>query len=357
MHLMVVTDRSDRSEVRIYRSFVKEGIRVSMICSPTEPHAARLAEGGVNVIKMQIKHRLDFGAVQKVRSILGDLQPELIYAPRNGSLSVSLLASYRLPVKIVAYRGTMGHLSRLDPASWLTYLNHRVAHIVCVSHAVREYLVGMGIPPERLTTIHKGHDVAWYKPGERNSLSEFGIPESAFVLGFTGNMRPVKGVDVLLESLRHVSRDLNVHLLLVGEIRDRRIMAVAGSEAMRHHVHLSGFRLDATALAGACDAFVMPSVEREGLPRSVIEAMAQCVPPIVSDVGGMPELVVDGECGLVVPPSDPIALANAISSLAANSSYAARLGQMARERIIAKFNINTTTHDMKELFQKVCLEN
>ena len=98
-------------------------------------------------------------------------------------------------------------------------------------------------------------------------------------------------------------------------------------------------------MAGAFDVFVMPSLEREGLPRAVIEAMAQGIPAFVTDVGGMPEIVVNGECGLVVPPNDPEALSQAIISLAKDTSLCRRFSDNASMRIRDHFNIQATIRE------------
>ena len=95
--------------------------------------------------------------------------------------------------------------------------------------------------------------------------------------------------------------------------------------------------------------FVMPSVDREGLPRAVIEAMAQSVPAIVTRVGGMPELVEDRVSGLVVPPRDPAALATAIVSLAMNGTRRAHYGAAARARIESHFSITRTVERIHAL--------
>jgi glycosyltransferase involved in cell wall biosynthesis len=201
-------------------------------------------------------------------------------------------------------------------------------------------------------TIHKGHDPAWYSGTPPASLAGFGIPAGATVVGFTGNMRPVKGVDVLIEAARQLPSSPPIHFLLVGEVRDSRIERLARDARVRDRLHFTGFRKDAPALAGACDIFVMPSVEREGLPRSLIEAMAQGVAPVVSDVGGMPELVAKDECGLVVPPRDPQALAQAILALAQDPVRRQAFGRRARVRIETDFHIRHTIEKAIALFRE-----
>jgi glycosyltransferase involved in cell wall biosynthesis len=210
----------------------------------------------------------------------------------------------------------------------------------------------MRLPPSRLTTIHKGHDVDWYSPGQPGDLEEFGVPEGSFVVGFSGNMRPVKGIDVLIRSALLLPPG-NIHFLLVGEVRDRRIERLARDAGLPDRMHFTGFRKDASALMGACSLFVMPSVEREGLPRALIEAMSQALPVVVTDVGGMPEVVVDKENGLIVPPRDPESLARAIESFAGDPERCVEFGRRARERIISHFNINATIERTMALYEDV----
>jgi glycosyltransferase involved in cell wall biosynthesis len=314
----------------------------------------RFRAAGIPVTLHAFRSRVDLPSIRRLRERIRSGRYDILHAFSNRALANTLIASRRVrPRRIVAYRGTSGHLSRLDPASWLTYLNPGVDRIACVSDAVRQYLESRGVPPRRLRTIYKGHDVAWYRPAPRGALREFGVPDEAFVLGFAGNMRPVKGVDVLLRAALALPPSRPVHLLLMGEVRDRRVEQLARAPGLRDRVHLAGHRPDAASLSGACDAVVMPSIAREGLPRAVIEAMAQGVAPIVSAVGGMPELVVDGECGLVVPPSDPAALADAIVRLARDPGLRRRYGRAARQRIVEHFNIDKTVAETAALYESL----
>jgi glycosyltransferase involved in cell wall biosynthesis len=353
MRVLAVTTFNDRSEVAIFCGLVNKGVELQVICHPSAPECRSLTEAGVPVIKMTMRHRLDLKAVRILRKHLKDNGYDIVYAPRNSTLSVSLLASRGMNIKIIAYRGTIGHLSRLDPASWLTYLHPRVDRIVCVSEAVRKYLLSMRLPPSRLTTIHKGHNVDWYSGDSTPGLAEFGIPENAFVVGFAGNIRPVKGVDVLLRSAHLLPQSSDIHFLLVGEVRQKKIEELARDAGIRDRIHFTGFRKDAPALMEACDLFVMPSLEREGLPRALLEAMALGLPAVVTDVGGMPEVIVDNENGLIVPPSDPQALAEAIECLAHDPKRCAELGEHARERVVTHFNINTTIEQTMALYEDV----
>ncbi|MCE9616401.1 MAG: glycosyltransferase family 4 protein [Lentisphaerae bacterium] len=353
MHLLIVTHTSDRSERAIYGRLATRGHQVDVLCAADAPGLDALRAAGVAVQPIHIRHRLDLTAALAVRRAVRQRAPDVVYAPRNDSLAVTLLGVRGPRPAIVGYRGTIGHISRLDPACWMTYLHPRVARIVCVSEAVRAYLLGFHLPPGRLVTVHKGHDPAWYDALQKPTRASLGLPPDAFLLGFTGRVRPVKGGEVLLQALARVPRELNVHLVMVGDIVDPGVRRLAQGATLRDRVHALGFRQDAAAIAAAFDAFAMPSLEREGLPRAAIEAMCQRVPPIVTRVGGMPELVADGVCGLVVPPRDVDALAMAIMALARDRDYARALGTAARRRIETDFHIDVTTDRMEQLFNGV----
>jgi glycosyltransferase involved in cell wall biosynthesis len=352
MKLLAITTSNDRSEVRMYCAFAQQGMQVDLIIAPDFTPPSDLAASGVRVHRLKVKHRLDFAAVAAIRKMARQLEPDLIYAPRNSTLSVSLIATLGLPIRTVGYRGTVGHISKFDPASWLAYLNPRVAGIVCVSEAVRQYLLGHKLPADRLRTIYKGHDPAWYDGIRAEAWpAEAGISPDDYVVVFTGNIRPVKGVDYLLHAIAELPDSSAIKLVLIGEIRHPAVEQLLNRPPIAARVIRLGFRADAAALTGLADCFVMPSVDREGLPRAVIEAMAQRVPVVVSDAGGMPELVEHNTSGLVVPPRDAVALRTALLQLEGDAPLRTRLGEAGRARIVSAFHIDRTVEQMRAFFE------
>ncbi|MGI9343388.1 MAG: glycosyltransferase, partial [Gammaproteobacteria bacterium] len=221
-----------------------------------------------------------------------------------------------------------------------THLNPRVDKITCVADAVRLDLIDNGVNPDKLVTIYKGHDLAWYDGIVADDLAAFGIPEHAFTVTLVANNRPRKGVSVLIASARHPPADSGVHFpLLVSGMTGDDVKRRIAAGPLASHFHPVDFRDDVLPLVAACDAGVLPSTKREGLPKTVIEAMALGLPAVVTRTGGSPELVVDGECGYVVEPNDPRALANALQALATDRDRARRMGAAARERIGSHFNV------------------
>lgn len=346
----------------MFMAFRAAGHAVTVCCHPGDRWTGSLRGAGVGkeltgagivVHHLVVRHRLDRRAIRWLRACVRTESPDIIYAPLNKTLSASLRAVRGTRVRVVGYRGTLGHISRWDPACWLTYLNPRVACILCVSDAVRRYLVSVGVRPERVVTVYKGHDPDWYAgtaPLDRHAL---GISDKEFMLAFTGNIRPVKGVDVLLAAVRRLPADVPLRLVLVGHVHDERIFAALQEPDLARRVVCTGYRRDALSIVAAADAYVLPSVGREGLPRGVVEAMCLRKPVIASGVGGLSELVEHGRSGLVVPPRDVAALAGAIQSLAADPARGRQLGQAAHERIRTDFHIRHTIAAVLELFGKL----
>jgi glycosyltransferase involved in cell wall biosynthesis len=164
-------------------------------------------------------------------------------------------------------------------------------------------------------------------------------------------------VEVLIEACESLPIDAPIHVLLVGNMDSPDLTARIGASPYRDRIHVLGFRADAPAVIAGCDAAVLPSIKREGLPKTVIEAMAYGVPPIVTDCGGSPELVVDGVSGLVVPVRDPLAIGRAIRKLYEDAGLRARLGRAARERIRNDFRIEDTIARTLALYRSLAADD
>jgi len=353
MRVLFVAEGLDRVEAAVINGLTEAGLSVDLLLDNLSGLVPR-PDRNLRVIGLPLRSRYDGNAIRCIRRHLSETRVDIIHCLRNNRpLTNALIAMPGKRSALIAYRGTAGHLSRLDPASWLSYLNPRIDRIVCVSDAVRSYLLNMGIREQKAVTIHKGHDPAWYEGAAPADLSQFGIPPGAFVVCCVANIRRDKGIDPLIRSLQYVPGPPPVHLLLVGGIDDPSVQSTARDTRFRDRVHFTGYRDDAPAIVAASDAFVMPSLRREGLPRAVIEAMCLRVPPIVTAVGGMPELVEDGTSGLVVAPSDPAAIAGAVQRLIADPELRRRLGEEAYRRIIGPFSITRTIAATKRLYEEV----
>ena len=208
------------------------------------------------------------------------------------------------------------------------------------------------VPPTRLVTIYKGHSLDWYSAAPAD-LRPLGVPAGAFVVGCVANYRRRKGIEYLVAALAELPKEWPVHLLLVGHMEATRLDRAIAASPASDRIHKVGQRTDAPTMTAACDVFALPSVKREGLARSLIEAMAYRVAPIVTNCGGSPELVVDGVSGLVVPVRDAGALGAAIGRLYHEPELRRRLGAAARERIGKHFTIEETIARTLDLYNEL----
>lgn len=353
MKALLLSTNLDRPEGHLIRGLRQGGVDIKLVISRDSPFQEILKDLDIEIEYWNFKSRIDPSSILYVRSLLRKQKFNLVHTFNARALTAALFASLGANIKQITYRGTTGHLSRLDPSSWIGYLNPKVDKIICVSKAVERYLSEIGLAKEKLEVIYKGHEPDWY---EESGMAGDELPHfdaDQFYVACSANMRPVKGVDLLLKSLEFIPPDHKIRLILIGEIRDRKISQLLDRSGIKERVDVLGFRRDASRIVARCNAFCMPSREREGLPKALIEAMIQGITPIVTDVGGMPELVQDGAHGLVVPPGNPAAIAEAILKLYNDRAFSKRLGESSRQRISTDFSVRRTIDETLRVYREI----
>ncbi|MEI6239879.1 MAG: glycosyltransferase family 4 protein [Planctomycetia bacterium] len=280
--------------------------------------------------------KLDFRAAARLRRLIAMHRPDVVHAFSPKALAAAVLATLglgRAPV-IVSFRGISTPPSRLDPANHLTFLSRRVRAHACESNAVAGGLVAAGVPADCCHTIYNcvSQPDRLTAAARAEIRGRFGVPADAFVVGTIAHVRPVKGTDLLLRAGLECRDLADVHWLVIGEVADRRVERLARDPRWEGRLHMPGRVDGAGGIAGAFDIFAMPS-RHEGLCRALLEAMAAGTCPVVSDAGGMKEMVRHGRDGLVVPRENVDALAAAIRALHADRVQLADLGASARLRM------------------------
>lgn len=344
-----------RPEAEMIVGLKSRGLDVEVMTRRDCFYGRRMESVGIRVHDYVPPRRLSWRAVRTIRRVLREGRHDVLHLFNNKAIANGVWAALGLPVRVVTYRGHPDHISRYDPSCYLTQLHPRVDRIVCVSDTVRNELLKQVRDPAIPITIYKGHDVAWYAGVAPLNRAELGVPPDAFLIGCVANSRPRKGVPVLLAAAGLLPPELPVYFALAGSGLDEASLRplLEGNPAAAR-IRALGHRNDALSLVAACDATVLPATKPEGLPRSVIESMSLGVVPVVTRSGGSHELLVDGQCGFVVEPGSPEALADAIVRLVSDRAAARAMGAAARERIATHFRVEDSVEGHLRLYEQLC---
>jgi glycosyltransferase involved in cell wall biosynthesis len=341
----------DASERALYLALPTFGDQVDIAVAPRDPHLAKYKENGLKVTTLEIKNRLDFNAAKILREIILSRKIEVVYAPDNKSLAATLLAGRGLDLKYVTYRGTQGNLSLWNPAVLLTHRNPRVNKIICNCRAVANYVRKVGVAESKIEVVLKGHDRSWYKPKQSLSRADFGLAETDFVVGLVANLRPLKGVDKLFAAIEKTAKKIPIKGLIVGDYDELYLNKLFKLYNVKDYVQCLGFRNDAPAILSLCNVSAVPSLRREGVPRSMIESMANKIPVIGTSIGGIPEIIEDRVSGFIVPPGDADALAEKLVYLYLHPQELAKMGEAAQSRIINRVDLKGYINKMRDIFE------
>ncbi len=322
------------------------------------PYAARFEEMGIPVFDCYPKHKLCFQTIQKLRKIIKRHHIDIVYATNSKTIPNAAFASIGLPVKMVNYRGASRGLYRHDPSAYLTHLHPRVNAISCNAEAVRkDVLKRVWKNKQYVRTIYKGHHLDWFTDPPAD-LSSFNIPTESVTAICVANARPCKGVHVLLSACQYLADLENLYIMIIGENVDAPPYTEQRNRlAMSPRIILSGYEKNPPHIVAAGQIYIQPSVAREGMPKALIEAMAQGIAPVATDVGGAAELISDPESGYIVPPDDPLALAKRIRKLYRDPELRRTMGIKARDRIKNQFSIQQSVNGHLTLFTELLNAN
>ena len=327
------------------------GHEVLVLCPPRSSLAFACEEHGVPVRRASMRSELDVAAALRLSGALRGFGADVAHFHTARAHTLGLVAS-RLagtPVRVLSRRVDFpvgqNRFSRIKYKA-------PVDAVIAITRAVKDVLVEGGVDPRIISVIYSGIDPAKYAgaAGGSRLRGELGIPESSRLVGTVGALAPHKAQAFLLRAAKKLAQERDdIRYIIVGEGElEAELKALARSMGVDDIVTFAGFRRDIGAVFAAMDVFVLSSVA-EGLCTSILDAMASGVPVVATNVGGVPEIVVDGTCGLLVPPADPEALAQAINRLLDDPGLRGRLARGGRERV-QRFTIDRTVEETERLY-------
>jgi glycosyltransferase involved in cell wall biosynthesis len=251
------------------------------------------------------------------------------------------------------------HLSTRVQANFPTrWLYQAPAAIITTGEVTRELLHHrLGVPEDRIFSIPTGISLEEFAPREPDPelQARLQIPPGAFVIGTVAVLRSWKGHLYLLEALRELLRlGSPAYLLVVGDGPYREVIEPKIRElGLESWVGLAGYQDEVAPWIGLMDVVVLASYANEGVPQSLLQAMAMGKAVVGTDLGGIPEVVIEGETGLLVPPRDATALALALRLLSEDAAHRAELGRRGREFVVEKFSLEQMAAAVEAVYEAV----
>ena len=317
--------------------------------------AEELEREGIRVVALEKSSRWDLRVVGK---LVGLLRRERIHILHTHLWSASFWGRIaarlaRVPVVVITEHNvdTWRNRFHLLADQWLS---RRTDRLIFVSQVVQEfYRQQLVLPLEKCQVVYNGIDLeACRVNGHAAEVrASWGIPAGARVVGTIGRLAERKGHRFFIEAMRTVAATSpNVVGVIVGEGRIRDELAAAIEAAgLRETVRLVGYCPEIAQALSALDLFVLPSL-MEGFPLAILEAMAAGKPVVATDVGGTVETMEPGRTGLLVPPANSQALAEAILSLLNDPARAVRMGQAGRARAEERFSLPAMIRETQTLY-------
>jgi glycosyltransferase involved in cell wall biosynthesis len=309
----------------------------------------------------------DLVATIKLARLIRKERPQILHthtakAGTVGRIAALLAGSRRPPIIVHTFhghvlRGYFGPLRSLFFRLLERWLAARTTALIAVSPQVRDDLVKLGVAPrERFAVIRLGIEleerVAPEQDGRIESRRYLGIPEDRFTVGWIGRMTSVKRTDDILVAFKRLrDNGVDATLCLVGDGPDRRDLEHRAHElgVVRDTLFL-GYQEEVAPFYAAFDALVLPS-SNEGTPVSAIEALAAGRPVVATKVGGVPDVVRDGEDGFLVEPGATDELAERLERLARDPDLRARMGERGRERVLPRYAVDRLVADVDQLYR------
>jgi glycosyltransferase involved in cell wall biosynthesis len=331
------------------------GHHVVVATRPSPVWARKAAEAGLPHVMLPMRHGLDLRSVAGIVRLLRDHRIQVVHCHKGRARTLALLAGLveRVPV-LVLNRGVS---FPLDPLNRLGYTTGRVTAIVAVSESIRRGLVAQGVPAGKIEVIHSGTDTDRFHPGVDGGRvrAELGLAPDHFLITQVG-VRSWRGNDDVLDAMARVAGAApQARLLFVGApppripiLRDR-----ARARGLGEVTRVLGHRDDIPEILAASNVTVDAAYAGIGLTGSLRESLAVETPVIGTDLEGIPELILDGETGLLVPPRNPEALAQAILRVIENPVRARAMARAGRKRVEALFSTRAKVERTEALYRRL----
>ena len=342
---------------------VDNNMHIKSVCvniTNLDSHIEPLKEIGVSFI--DIKNRYDFSWLKKIKKCIAIEKPDIVFTHGFNGAIIMMMERLFMSVKtpfICSYHGAY-HAPSISKRIFepiynglsLLIYKHLAKRVICVENVSRDYLIKKGVDVKKVYTVHNGiSDITSIKPIDLKQIISYNDSPTIIT---ASRITTVKGLPFLLEALALLKANgISFRYVMIGEGPDLENLRIQSTKlGLNEDISFVGFQSNVADWLADCDIFALPSLY-EYHSIAVLEAMRAGKAIVATTVGGNGESITDGVEGLLVPPSDPVALADALEKLLSDSELRKRLGQNARNRFEREFTETAMMKGLVNVFKSV----
>ncbi len=342
-------------EIRILteaRWLLAHGWNALIACQPHSQLFAEARTAGLPVAAVRMRGAVDPLGFLALRRLIRRARVDVVHTHSSVDSWLATLAARSLSLPVVRGR----HVSiRILRRRALVY---RLAdRVITTGDTIKVIVEGAGVPAAKVVSVPAGVDTTRFHPGISGKAvrDELGLEPAAPLIGLVANVRGSKGHEFFLGAAPAVLRVVpEARFLIVGDgVGFDDVGRRVGDMGLAHAVVMTGFRRDIPEVMAALDVLVLPSTKSEATSQVIPQALAVGTPVVASAVGGIPEIVRDGETGRLVPPGDAAALAEAILALLRDPARARALAQAGQRLVQQRYTVDAMMADTTAVYREL----
>ncbi|MCE1248038.1 MAG: glycosyltransferase family 4 protein [Firmicutes bacterium] len=335
-------------------ALVKKGVDLTLGCNKKSVLADRAKEQDIPVIEFPMRNELDIFAVIFISGLIQKQKFDIIHTHTMRDHVLGSLAA-KQSRKCASVRTQ--HIHFPENPSFMAQLAYKrwTDVIVCNSDFIKKDLEKAGIAPDLLKVVHNGVDFGRLREDPVSIRKEFSIPEDAIVIGCAGSLFKTKGQEYLIKAFPEIiSKFPGAYILIAGDGGERKnLEAMAKDTQNGGKIIFAGKRNDMANIMKSIDLMVVPSIWEEPFGLVNVESMYSGIPVIATRTGGIPEIITHNETGILIPPKNEKAIAEAVINLLENKELYNNIKTAAKEKASEYFDSKRMANDMVRVYEGV----
>lgn len=370
INILIITDvfkmmaGSERNISQLLTHINKEKFRFLVTCFVSGELAQKMREKGYPIFDLLRGGVYTSKGIKNLfflKRLIHENEVSLIVTYHEGSDFYGLILSHICKIPVVSNRRDMGFKAKFHHKIAYRLMGRFFDGVVAVCDAVRqEMLKRKWFPEDKIYTIYNGVDLEIFKNRDPIKIKkDIGININHIVIGMIANFREVKGIKYFIEAASKITKyNSKVDFLIIGEdmyepgCTKKDLELIAKEMGIIEKCHFLGRRDDIHNIISIFDIAIVPSLT-EGFSNVILEYMASKKPVVATDVGGNREAVIHRETGLLVPPKDSDAIAEAVISIMKDNKFGERLGSNGRRRVEKVFSLEIMIKKYEDFFERV----